>query len=153
MKKIKIPLTTTIVILVITGLALTLTTFAAVTVSKSLSSTGTVSVSPNLGLYSDSGCTTTQTTIDWGSATPGSTVTRTVYIKNTGTGASVSLSMAASSWSPTSANGPITLSWNKEGAILAPGQSTAALLTLTVSSSISEITSFSVQINIVGTTS
>jgi hypothetical protein len=153
MKKIKIPITTTIIILVIAGLALTLTTFAAVTVSKSLSSTGTVSVSPNLGLYSDSGCTVAQTTIDWGSATPGSTVTRTVYIKNTGAGASVTLSMATSSWSPTSANGPITLSWNKEGAILAPGASTAATLTLTVSSSISDVTSFSVQINIVGTAS
>jgi hypothetical protein len=153
MKKIKIPITTTIVVLVITGLALTLTTFAAVTISKNLSSTGTILVSPNLGLYSDSGCTIAQTAIDWGSTTPGTTITRTVYIKNTGTGASVSLSMSPSNWSPISANGPITLSWNKEGTSLAPGQSTAAVLTLTVSSSISEITNFSVQINIVGTTS
>ncbi|MCW4003142.1 MAG: hypothetical protein NWE95_04425 [Candidatus Bathyarchaeota archaeon] len=148
---IKPTLPATIVALVLVAIALTLTTYGAITVSKNLSSTGSINVTPNLGVYSDSGCTTTLSAIDWGTISPGSNITRTIYVKNTGTGTSLTLSMTTSNWNPTSANGPITITWNKEGTILTPGQSTAAVITLTTSQSISGITSFSVQISITGT--
>ncbi len=45
----------------------------------------------------------------------------------------------------------MTLTWNKEGTRLNPGQSVAATLTLTASSSIVDITNFNVQISITGT--
>ena len=137
--------------LVLIAMALTVTTYGAITVSKNLSSTGSINTSPNLGVYSDYGCTSTLSSIDWGTITPGTTVTRPIYVKNTGSGTSLSLSMTTSNWSPTSANGPITINWDKQGTILSPGQSTAAVITLTASSSISGITTFSVQISITGT--
>ena len=137
--------------LVLIAMALTITTYGAITVSKNLSSTGSINVSANLGVYSDSACTTTLSAIDWGTITPGSTVNRTVYVKNIGTGTSLTLSMSPSGWSPASASTYITISWNRQGTTLVPGASTAATITLTASSSTVDITSFSVQISITGT--
>jgi hypothetical protein len=149
--KRKLPITTAVVALVIIGLALSLTTFAIITTTQTVSSTGAVSTSANLGVYSDSACTTSLGSVSWGTLTPGGTITKTIYVKNTGSGLSLTLNMTTSSWSPASANGPITITWNREGTRLTPGQSTTATLTLTVSSSIVDITNFSVKINITGT--
>jgi archaellum component FlaG (FlaF/FlaG flagellin family) len=148
--KRKLSITTAVVALVIIGIALSLTTFAVITTSQTVSSTGAVSTSANLGVYSDNACTTSLSSVNWGNLTPGGITTQTIYVKNTGD-LSLTLSMTTSSWSPASANGPITITWNQEGIRLSPGQSTTATLTLTVSSSIADITSFSVQINITGT--
>jgi hypothetical protein len=137
-------------ILVLLALSLAFTTYAAITVSKSVTTTGTIVASPGLSLFSDSACTVPLTTLNWGSISPGGTVTKTVYIKNTG-GTSMSLGLTASNWNPSSANGPLTISWNKNGAVLASGQSTAATISLAVSSTASGISTFSVQINISGT--
>jgi hypothetical protein len=137
--------------LVLIAIALTVTTFAAITTSQNLSSNGTVTTSANLGVYSNAGCTTPLTTINWGTITPGAIINQTIYIKNTGSGLSLALSMGTTSWTPASADGPITLTWNQGGTRLNPGQSVAATLTLTVSSSIADVTNFSVQINITGT--
>jgi hypothetical protein len=140
-----------IIAIILVAVALTATTYGAISVNKSLSSNGSVNVTPNLGLYSDSGCTTALSAIDWGALTPGNSITKTVYVKNTGTGTSLTLSISTSTWTPTTANGPITISWDKESTRLTPGQSTTAVITLTSSSSIVEITNFSVQILISGT--
>jgi archaellum component FlaG (FlaF/FlaG flagellin family) len=101
-------------------------------------------------VYSDSACTTSLSSVNWGTLTPGGTITQTIYVKNTGD-LSLTLGMTTSSWSSASANGPITITWNQQGIDLQPGQSIAATLTLTVSSSISDTTSFGVQICITGT--
>lgn len=141
--------------LIFASLALMLTAYAAINVSTSINSSGSIStstvVSPNLAVYSDSACTVPLAPIDWGSLAPGGTVTRTVYVKNTQGAASLTLGMATSNWTPTTANGPLTVTWDKQGTILAPGQSTATKLTLTASSSTTGITSFGVQIIISGT--
>lgn len=146
----KVSLVFASILLIAVMIALTLTTFAALGVNKNLNSSGSITHSANLGVYSDSACTVPLTTIDWGSISPGNTATQTLYVKNTGS-ISLTLSMTASNWSPASANGPLTVTWNRESATLGAGQSTSATLTLAVSSSITEITSFSVQINIAGT--
>jgi hypothetical protein len=145
----KIPIS--IIALILVAVALTATTYGAISVNKSLSTNGSITVTPNLGLYSDSACTTTLSTIDWGTITPGNNQTRTVYVKNTGTGTSLTLSISTSSWTPITANGPITVSWDKEGTRLTPGQSTTAVIKLISSSSIVDVTTFSVQILISGT--
>ena len=141
-----------ITLLVTIGLTLAATTYAALSTSQSLSSSGSVTVTgtASLGIYSDSACTTSLSSISWGSLTPGGSTTQTIYVKNTGT-VPLTLSMATSNWSPTSANGPITITWNKAGTVLSAGQSSSAVLTLTVSSGITDVTSFSVQISITGT--
>jgi hypothetical protein len=139
-----------VIALTIVGLVLTLTTYGAVSVSTTLTSSGSITTSANIGVYSDSACQTALSTIDWGSTSPGSSITRTVYVKNTGSGLSLTLSMTTSNWSPVNANGPITINWNKEGTVLTPGQSVAAVITLSVASSITGITNFGVQILVSG---
>jgi hypothetical protein len=120
-----------------------------ISVSQSVSSSGSVTAI-NVGVYSDSSCTQNLTTIDWGTVAPGNSVTKTVYVKNTGN-SDITLSMTKNGWNPTSANGPITVTWNKESTTLSAGASAAAIITLSVSSSISGITTFSVNIVITGT--
>jgi hypothetical protein len=139
-----------IILLATIAVALTCITYGALTVSKDLSTSGTITVTPNLGVYSDSDCQTPISTIDWGTIAPGGTATQTIYIKNTGAGVSLSLSMTPSEWTPEEADGPIALDWTPQSTTLAPGESTSAVLTLSVSQSIDGITSFSVQISIVG---
>ncbi len=140
-----------IFILTIMAISLTFTTYAALSVSQSVSSTGSINVSPNLGVYSDIFCQNTTSIINWGNITPGVNITRVVFIKNTGTGVSLALNMSTSNWNPTVANGPIAISWNQEGTRLNPGQSVAATLKLSASSTIVDVTNFGVQITITGT--
>lgn len=144
-------LVVTSIVLSATVIALMLMAYAAINVSVSINSSGSIAASSNIGVYSNSACTAALTTISWGSPSPGGTVTQTVYVKNTQGSASLTLSMTTSNWNPTSANGPLKVTWNQQGTVLAPGQSTAATLTLTVSSSVTGITTFSVQISISGT--
>jgi uncharacterized repeat protein (TIGR02543 family) len=103
-----------------------------------------------LGIYSDSACTTPKTDISWGDLQPGSSTHQTVYIKNTGNVAAT-LSCTFGNWVPSGAASYITVTWDKEGAPIAPNESVAATFTLTVSPSITGITTFSVEINIIAT--
>jgi hypothetical protein len=158
------------------GLVLTVTTAGLLSINQTVPSAGTITVqttpspspspspssspspspSPSppptlsLGVYSDSPCTQPLMSIDWGTISPGGSVVRTMYVKNTG-GAQLTLSMATNGWSPAGAGSSMSLSWDRESTVLGVGQSTAATLTLSVSSSISGITSFSVNIVITGT--
>jgi hypothetical protein len=138
------------IILAVIALSLTVTTLAAITITKDVSSTGTITTSPTIGTYSDSACTNALSTINWGSVAAGSNTTQTIYVKNTGTG-TMTLNLSANSWTPSNANSYITVTWDKTGSTLAAGQSTAATITLAVSSSITGITSFSNTITITGT--
>jgi hypothetical protein len=103
-----------------------------------------------LGVYSDSACTTPKTDITWGDLQPGGSTHQTVYIKNTGNVAAT-LSCTFGNWVPSGAASYVTVTWDKEGAPIAPNESVAATFTLTVSPSITGITTFSVEINISAT--
>jgi hypothetical protein len=138
-----------ILAIVAVGLVLAVTTAGLLSVSQTVPSSGTVTA-VNVGVYSDSGCQTALTSIDRGTTAPGGSATRTIYVKNTGN-TQITLNMTTNSWNPAGANGPISLSWNRESTVLSAGSSTSATLTLTVSSSISGITTFSVNIVITGT--
>jgi hypothetical protein len=137
-----------------TSLTLTLLLFVsllasgAIVTTTSVSSSGVISTA-NLGIYSDSACTQKLTSISWGNLSPGNSVSKTVYVKNTGNTA-LTLRMTTTSWNPTAANGPIRLSWNRENTVLAANQVTTATLTLTTQSSISGITTFSMNIVVSG---
>ncbi len=140
-----------IIAIALVGLVLTVTTTGLLTYTQSVYSTGTVDVTAvNVGVYSDAGCTLSLTSISWGTISPGNSVTQTIYVKNTGNTA-ITLSMATSNWNPTAANGPISVSWNRQSQVLSAGSSIAATLTLNVSSSTSGITTFSVSIVVTGT--
>ena len=101
-------------------------------------------------VYWDSGYTDTVSAVNWTVLEPGDSVEKTVYVKNTGN-APLTLKMTCSGWDPIEAEDQITLSWDKEGAELGPYAIVAAVLTLSVSPSISEITDFSSSIIIEGT--
>jgi hypothetical protein len=117
--------------------------------SQSIQMSGIIA-STNIGVYSDSACTQSLTSISWGTISPCASVTRTVYIKNLGT-TSVTLSMSTANWNPTTANGPISLAWNQESTVLTANQVATATLTLSTSSTVNGITTFSVDIVISGT--
>jgi hypothetical protein len=123
-------------------------TYAALQGSFTIPTSGSV-FAVNVGVFSDSACTVNLTSISWGAVSPGESVDRTVYVKNTGN-APITLSMATSGWSPSAANGPITVAWDKQGTVLNAGQSTAATITLSTSAGISGITDFNVNIIVTG---
>lgn len=137
--------------LITVSIILTATTFAAIGVNKNLSSSGIVAVTPNLGVYSNSACTVPASTINWGSLSPGGTTNQTIYVKNTGNGTSLYLSMITSNWSPEGVDQSINITWDRENTRLMPGKAIAATLTLTVSPSIVDISDFGVEITISGT--
>jgi hypothetical protein len=136
--------------LTVLAVVLTATTYAAINVNQNMTSSGSITTSPNIGVYSDSACTTSITSINWGSLSAGDSTTHTVYVKNTGT-ASMTLSMIANNWSPAGADTYLTISWNQQGTELSAGQSVTAIITLTVSPSITGISSFSNTITLTGT--
>jgi hypothetical protein len=125
-------------------------TYGVLNSSKTISSSGTVSTI-NVEVYLDSACTQTATNINWGNLSPGTSATYTLYIKNSGNTAET-LSISTSSWSPQTASQYITITWNRNNAVLGANQVVEATLTLTVSSTIdSSITAFSNSITISGT--
>jgi hypothetical protein len=123
-------------------------TYAALEINFSIPTSGSV-WAVNVGVYSDSACTQNLTSISWGNVHPGESVSRTIYVKNTGT-APITLSLSMSGWNPAVANGPITIAWDREGTTLNSGQSVAATIVLSVSSGISGITDFSVNMIVSG---
>ena len=141
----------TIVAMVIAAISLSVATFAAINYNQDVQTTGTILTSPNIGVFSDVGCTQNLTSLSWGATRPDSSVQRTVYVKNPGACASIDLSMTTLNLSPSGAVGHITVTWNKQGTTLSPGQSTTAVITLSVDSSIADVTDFSVTIRITGT--
>jgi len=141
----------TISVVIVAPIALIMMTLAAVNVSLTINSSGSIAASPNLAVYPDSACNVPLTALNWGSAAPGGKVTQTIYVENAQGSSPLTLDMTPTNWTPSSANGPLTVTWNQEGTVLAPGQSIEATITLTVSPSITGIGSFGVQILISGT--
>jgi hypothetical protein len=125
----------------------TLTGFSAAPLPSNLTAS---SVSSNLGVYSDEACTIPFEEIKWGSLAPGGTVNRIVYVKNTQADSSLTLNLAAANWNPTSADGPLKVTWNRQETVLAPEESVKATIQLWASNSVVGISSFAVQIIISG---
>ena len=142
-------------VLAVAVMGLVISALGALVVTRTFSNTGNIKVvtpspSVQLGVYSDSGCTTALSSVSWGTLDPGSTATATAYLKNEGN-VPVTLSIQASNWNPASAQNYFTLTWNRNGYVLAVGASVQAVLSLAVSSSISNVTSFSFDITITAT--
>jgi hypothetical protein len=104
----------------------------------------------NVGVYSDAAATVNCTGLNWGTISAGNTVTRTVYVKNTGN-TTETLSMIPSGWTPAAASSALTLGWNREGTQLSSGQTVAATFSLTVAEETGNLSSFNFNIAISGT--
>jgi hypothetical protein len=105
-----------------------------------------------VNLYWDAGCTNTTSSIDWGYVEPGESKSFTICVKNPGSTSEV-LSMTTGSWSSSSAQSKISVSWNREGYALARGTVVSAVLTLSVDPTISDVTGFTFDMTITGTQS
>ncbi|NWG10434.1 hypothetical protein HXY33_01595 [Candidatus Bathyarchaeota archaeon] len=101
-------------------------------------------------VYWDSGCTNNVTSIDWAFIEPGKNTNVTVYIANKGT-LPLKLNMTTEDWNPASASSKIFLTWNRENYVLNAGSVVQTVLTLSASSDISGIATFSFDILITGT--
>jgi len=140
--------TPAIVIIAITGLLVTMTTLGALSDSMNLSLSGAITT-VNVDAYTDSACTVPCTALNVGAVTPGSSVTRTIYIKNSGT-VPVTLTMGTSGWSPSNAGSYVTVSWDCQNDILAAGGSTPAVLTVAAASNVGSLTAFGCTVTITG---
>jgi hypothetical protein len=138
------------VLVTIAAVAITATVVFALLSSTALfSNTGNISA-VGVGIYKDSGCTQPLSSISWGSIAPGQASNYTIYVKNPGTVAET-LTKSTSAWNPASASNYLTFNWNRDNYVLNAGTSVSALLTLSVSSSVTGITNFSFNITITGT--
>jgi len=140
-----------VIVAIITSVAcicLTASALGALVSTRMVSSSGSITA-VGVGLYSNSGCTIALSAINWGTLNPGNATTYTMYVKNTGD-ISETLNMTVSGWNPSSASSYLKLTWNQEKSVLTTGQVVTAVLTLSVSSSIVNITNFSNNIIITG---
>jgi len=125
----------------------------ALVFNRTVPSTGNVSIIGSLGAYSDSGCQTPLTSVNWGAMLPGGTATQTVYIKNLGN-INAALSLSTAGWNSTTASSYLTLSWNlTSNYLLQASKVVHAVLTLAASSSAASNMSFSFNVVITGTQS
>jgi hypothetical protein len=130
------------------GIATAITAFGLLSNSRSIQSSGTVKA-VNIGVYWDSGCTNATSTIGWGMLSPGESKNVTVYLRNEGNVALRS-NLTVQNWVPTGSSSYIGLVWNRENQTVAAGSVVTAVLTLSVSPSITGITDFSFDIVITG---
>jgi len=108
--------------------------------STTITNTGAIEAL-NVGVYQDSACTQSLTALNWGTLRPGTSANRTIYVKNTGN-AALTLNMTATAWNPPTASSYITLAWDRQGSLLAPGNKVTALLILSVSADVNGFTDF-----------
>jgi hypothetical protein len=99
--------------------------------------------------YWDSACTSRVSSIDWGLMEAGGSKAIGIYVRNNGTAAET-LSMTTSNWNPSNSSSQISLVWNCTNYALAHESVVGALLTLSVSSTVSGISNFSFNIVITG---
>jgi archaellum component FlaG (FlaF/FlaG flagellin family) len=95
----------------------------------------------NVGIFQDSACTQPLSALNWGTLKPGTAANKTIYVKNTGNTA-VTLNMTVTTWNPTTASSYITLTWDKQGSLLAAGNVAQTLLVLSVLANVNGFTEF-----------
>jgi hypothetical protein len=116
--------------------------------SSTISSIGTLKAI-GIQVYRNKDLTEVVTDIKWGILRSGTAETYTIYVRNKGN-LPVTLSVSASNWNPSSASNYLTLTWNSNGQTIGVGESVQVTLTLSVSSSITGISNFNFDINLVG---
>ncbi len=114
--------------------------------NETISNVGSVKA-VGVGVYWDSACSNAVSSINWGMLNPGSSKNETIFIRNEGN-TTVTLTMTTSNWNPPNASDYLTLNWNYNGQALEVGEVIQVTLTLSVSSSIDGITSFSFDITL-----
>jgi hypothetical protein len=115
-------------------------------VLRNIGSVKTVGV----GVYWDMACSQVVSVIDWGIMEPSAVKNVTVYVRNEGN-SPTTLSLQKDNWNPANASSYISLSWNYLGQAIATNSVIPVTLTLSISSDIQGINSFSFDIIISAT--
>ena len=102
-----------------------------------------------LKVYSDPELTKEVSAIDWGTLSPGDHGQVLLYLKVT-SNVPTNLTLKTENWSPAAAENYLALTWDYDGALLAPGQVRATWFTLEVAETITGITDFAFDIVIIG---
>jgi hypothetical protein len=122
----------------------------SVDVSDSASVGGSVvSGSACLGVFSDADGAVSCGSLSWGCVGSGASVSRVVYVKNTGD-VPLTLGLSASGWAPSAASDALTLSWDLEGRSLGVGAVVLATIQLTVSQNTGSLGDFCFNIVVSG---
>jgi len=98
-----------------------------------------------VGVYWDANCSIHVLYMDWGSVVLGSVKNITVFIRNEGDAPST-LFLNTTNWSPSNASDYITLTWDYNGYILYPYQTTRVTLMLSIAQVIEGIRDFTFDI-------
>jgi hypothetical protein len=106
----------------------------------------------DLDVYSEIECINKKTEIEWGSINAGSSASRTIYIKNTGS-VEVVLSFMTDKWNPEETSRYLTLSWDYDGSPVKIGKVVRIKLTLAVDSSINGVDRFNFDVIFIATSS
>ena len=137
-----------IVALAGTGLFLVAITTGLLSFTKEIPFEGTITTL-NVEAYTDQQCTQACTSMSWGGVYAGESSQKTIYVKNTGN-IPLTLSMSISDWIPQSANGPVSMTWNRENHSLDPQEVVSATLTLAISEDTGGISNFSYKMLLTG---
>lgn len=122
---------------------------ALLTTQRTISGAGAIKA-VGVGVYWDSACTNETSSLDFGLLEAGGSKSFTLYLKNNGN-SPLTLNMTSQNWSPSSAPSYMSLTWTREGQQINPDQVIQFVITLSVSSSVTGISSFSFDIVITGT--
>ena len=122
---------------------------ALITTQQTIPGTGVLQT-VGVEVYGDKQCTNATSSINVGLVTPGSSKSFTLYLKNVGNSI-LTLNMTSKNWSPSTASNYMTFTWNREGQEINPNQVISFVITLSVSSSVQGINSFSFELVVTGT--
>lgn len=133
------------------GLSLVSQAFPEGQKTASFSNSGTIQIqtSAGLGVYSDYQGNNELTSLPWGTLSPGGSNSITIYVKNEGS-SDTTLSLVVENWSSTAAETYLDVDWNYNGAPISPNNTVAISLTLSVSSNIVGVETFSFDVIIMG---
>jgi len=96
----------------------------------------------SIEIYSNQACTTALTSITWGTITPGSSSTLTLYVWNRGN-TPVTLTKSVTDWNPTSLSNYLTLNWDYASQTVPANGTQKVTLTLNVPANTPTAGSFS----------
>jgi len=138
--------------LIIYTLALSLFNTATSSSSKNkrLGSGGAIKARMPIAIYSDPQGNHTLSSVDWGILEPSESKNVTCYIKNWDK-TQLRLSFMTQNWNPSEASDYMNLSWNYDGHLVDAGEAVEVVFTISVSASVPDITDFSFDIVITGT--
>lgn len=97
------------------------------------------------GVYSDAGCTSSVSKVDWGTLQAGSSPTYKAYVKNTGK-APFRMALSTTNWNPSSASQYIAVSWDYANQEISPNGVQPVTFNLKVSPSVAGVSSFNFDI-------